>query len=116
MVVSFINDVWEPIHVNMGIFEMHNTVDANMVVHVKVLLIRLLHMWKTKGQINYLNFYFDICGILLSILIAMPICWFLFWSFHAKSYTLCYIDDVKVCNRFIEINLKGRKHHYISWL
>jgi hypothetical protein len=38
MVVSFINDLWEPIHVDMSIFEMHNIVDANMVVHVKVLL------------------------------------------------------------------------------
>jgi hypothetical protein len=38
MVVSFIDDVWEPIHVDMGIFEVHNTVNANMVVHVKVLL------------------------------------------------------------------------------
>jgi len=38
MVVSFINDLWEPIHVNMGIFEVHNTIDVNMVVHVKVLL------------------------------------------------------------------------------
>jgi hypothetical protein len=60
-----------------------------------------------KGQINYLNFYFDICGILLFILIAMPIFWFLFWSFHAKSYTICYIDDVKVCSRFIKVSLKG---------
>jgi hypothetical protein len=38
MLVSFINDLWVPIHVDMGIFEVHNTIDANMVVHVKVLL------------------------------------------------------------------------------
>jgi hypothetical protein len=38
MVVSFINDLWEPIHVNMGIFEVHNTIDVNMVIHVKMLL------------------------------------------------------------------------------
>jgi len=64
-------------------------------------------MWNMKSQTNYLNFYFDICGILLSILIAMTICWFLFWSFHAKSYTTWYIDDVKVCSIFIEVSLKG---------
>jgi hypothetical protein len=34
MVVIFINDVWEPIHVTMGIFEMHNTLNATMVAHI----------------------------------------------------------------------------------
>ncbi len=39
MVVNFINDVWEPIHVSMGIFEMHNTFNANHgSSHIKVLL------------------------------------------------------------------------------
>jgi len=34
MVVSFINDVWEPVHVTMGIVEMHNILNATMVAHI----------------------------------------------------------------------------------
>jgi hypothetical protein len=38
MVVSFINSSWEPTHVTMGIFEMHNITNASMANQVKVLL------------------------------------------------------------------------------
>jgi hypothetical protein len=31
IVVSFINALWEPCHVTIGIFEVHNTTNATMV-------------------------------------------------------------------------------------
>jgi hypothetical protein len=53
MVVSFINDVWEPIHVDMGIFEVHNIVDANMVVHAEVLLYSFGLLDKVIAYVKY---------------------------------------------------------------
>jgi hypothetical protein len=38
MVVSFINNLWEPTHVIVGIFEVHNTIDVAITNQVKVLL------------------------------------------------------------------------------
>jgi hypothetical protein len=33
MVVNFILENWEPMHVTIGLFETSNTIDAIMVVH-----------------------------------------------------------------------------------
>ncbi len=38
MVVSFINNLWEPTHVIVGIFEVHNTIVVAMANQVMVLL------------------------------------------------------------------------------
>jgi hypothetical protein len=38
IIVSFLNDSWEPNHVTMGIFEVQNTTCATMANQVKVLL------------------------------------------------------------------------------
>jgi hypothetical protein len=38
MVMSFLNDYWEPNHVTMGIFEVQNTTSVAMANQVKVLL------------------------------------------------------------------------------
>ncbi len=38
MIVSFINNLWEPTHVIVGIFEVHNTIGVAIANQVKVLL------------------------------------------------------------------------------
>jgi hypothetical protein len=38
MVISFINNLWEPTHIIMGIFEVHNTIGVAITNQVKVLL------------------------------------------------------------------------------
>jgi hypothetical protein len=56
MVVSFINSSWEPTHVTMGIFEMHNITNASMANQIKVLfdsfglLDKVVAYAKAKGS------------------------------------------------------------------
>jgi hypothetical protein len=38
MVISFIDYAWQPIHIIVGLFEVHNTLGVNMVERVKSLL------------------------------------------------------------------------------
>jgi hypothetical protein len=38
MVVIFINNLWEPTHVTLGIFKVHNIIVASMANQVRILL------------------------------------------------------------------------------
>ncbi len=52
LVFNFLNDIWVPMHVNVGLFEVNETIRQYMVVQLQVLLDRfgLLHQVITFVQ------------------------------------------------------------------
>jgi hypothetical protein len=77
MVVNFINNLWEPMHVPMGIFEVHNTTSVAMANQVKVLsdffglLDKVIAYVKDKGsKFKLLDFNVGKCCYLFSISIS----------------------------------------------
>jgi hypothetical protein len=77
MVVNFINNLWEPMHVPMGIFEVHNATSVAMANQVKVLpdsfdlLDKVIAYVKDKrSKFKFLDFNVDKCCYLFSISIS----------------------------------------------
>jgi hypothetical protein len=74
MVVNFINNLWEHVHVLMGIFEMHITTSVAMANQVKVLrdsfglLDEVIVYVKDEGsKFKFLDFNVNKCCYLFSI-------------------------------------------------
>ncbi len=109
MVVSFLNDSWEPNHVTMRIFEVQNTTCATMANQVKVLLdfFGLLDKIITyvKDEGSNLN---TLTNALTSVVSYFPLqlaCPFVGSCFgHAMSFAT---DDIKMCAKFSKVSLKG---------
>jgi len=115
MVVSFLNDSWEPSHVTMGIFEVQNTTCATMANQVKVLLDyfelldKVITYVKDKG--SNLN---TLTNALTNVVYYSPLqlaCPFVGSCFgHAMSKVAQYAtNNIKICVGFPKVNLKGAR-------
>lgn len=58
VVINFLNESWNPMHVTMGLHEMNETSGQNMVIQLQSLLSKLglmhyvITFWKTKHQFD----------------------------------------------------------------
>jgi len=90
----------------VGIFEMHNNVNAATIVQVKVLLnsfdlFNKVIMYVKNEWLNIVIFTFALTCVHLLYLV-----------FHLNCHVMLkveqyVIDDVKVCSNFIKVDLKG---------
>ncbi len=125
MVVSFLNDSWEPNHVIMGIFEVQNITCATMANQVKVLLDSFSLLDKVityvKDEGSNLNTF---TNALTNVVYYSPFqlaCPFVGLCFgHAMSKATQYAtNNTKMCARFSEVNLKGAQvslQKTINWI
>jgi hypothetical protein len=113
MVVSFLNDFWEPSHVIMRIFEVQNTTRVAMANEVKVLLDyfglfgKVITYVKDKGcNLNTLTNALTSAVSYSPLQLACPCVGSCLGHamFKATQYV---IDDIKVCVGFFEVSLKG---------
>jgi hypothetical protein len=113
MLVNFINDEWELVHITMGILEVQNIVGVAMVAQVKMLLNsfgllnKVVTYVKDEGS-NLITLTFVLALVVFCFPLQLP-CPFVGFCFgHAISKATQYaIDDVKMYFGFIEVNLKG---------
>jgi hypothetical protein len=118
MVVSFLNDSWEPNHVTMGIFDIQNTACATMANQVKVLLNSFGLFNKViiyvKDEGSNLN---TLTNALTNVVYYSPLplaCPFIGSCFGHAMFKVaqCAINDTKLCVGFFEVSLKGVQAHY----
>jgi hypothetical protein len=113
VVVNFINDEWEFVHITMGILEVQNVVNVAMATQVKVLLNsfglfnKVITYVKDEGS-NLATLTFVLAFVVFCFRLQLP-CPFVGFCFgHAMTKATQYaIDHVKMYFGFIEVNLKG---------
>jgi hypothetical protein len=112
IVVSFINTSWEPYHVTIGIFEVHNIASATMANQVKSLLDSFDLIDKViayvKDEGSNLNTLTSALTSIVSCSTFQLACPFVRSCFgHVMSKVARYaIDNTKVYAGLLEVNLK----------
>jgi hypothetical protein len=112
IVVSFINTLWEPYHVTIWIFEVHNTTSVAMANQVKSLLDSFGLLDKVTAYVKDERFNLNILTYVLTFSVScyalQLACPFVGSCFgHAMSKVGQYtIDDSKICASFSKVSLK----------
>ncbi len=113
MVVNFINDEWELVHITMGILEVQNIVGEAMVAQVKVLLNsfgllnKVITYVKDEGfNLATLTFVSAFVVFCFPLQLPCPFVGFCFGPTMSKVAQYA-TNDVKMYFGFIEVNLKG---------
>jgi hypothetical protein len=112
-VVSFINDVWEP-----------NIIDATMATEIKVLLnlfdfVNTFITYVKDDGSNLTTLTCTLTYVISSFPLQLPCPFVGFFFIYDMSKVAQYATNyVKVCSRFIKINLNGVQisiHKTITW-
>jgi hypothetical protein len=124
MVVSFLNDFWEPNHVTIRIFKVQNTTNVAMANQVKVLLHFFGLFDRVIAYVKYKGFNLNtLTNTLTSVVYYFPLqlaCPFVGSCFgHAMFKATQYAtNNIKVCVGFFEVSLKGVQtslQNIITW-
>jgi len=112
MVISFMDSLWQPIHVIIGIFEIRNTSSETMANQVKILLNSFGLFTKViayvKDERSNLNTLTSTLTFVFSYYSFQLACPFVDSCFdHAMSKVAQYAnDDINVCVGFSKVSLK----------
>jgi hypothetical protein len=124
MAISFVDSLWQPIHVIIEIFEISNTSSEAMANHVKILLNSFGLFTKViayvKDERSNLNTFISILTFVLSYYSLQLACPFVNSCFdHAMSKVAQYAnDDTNVCMGFSKVSLKKAQsslYKTITW-
>jgi hypothetical protein len=112
IIMSFINTSWEPCHVTIRVFEVHNTTSVAMANHVKSLLDSFGLLDKVieyvKDERSNLNTLIFALTSIVSCFTLQQACPFVGSCFgHAMSKVAQYVtNDNNVYAGFLEVSLK----------
>jgi hypothetical protein len=112
LVVNYINKKWEPCHVIVGIFEVHETSGVAMTIQFKDLLAqynlldKVITYFKNKG-VNLNTLTIVLTNIISCFLLLLPQPYIASCYGHAMSKCCQYAtNDLKVCGGMKEVSIK----------
>ncbi len=112
LIVNYINKKWEPCHVIMGIFEVHETSGTPMVVHFKDLLAqynllnKIIAYVKNKSA-NLNTFIVALINIVSCVSFLLPQPYATSCYGHAMSKCCQYVtNDLKMCGGMKGVSIK----------